>query len=274
MIMTKQLYLWTGAVLVGVGTVLFLLLGAHLGGFVVQPVVDAGINGMGLYLGATAGSAMIGWGAILVRSAPHSELHGAVGFGTGLGFLALALMRFWVVLSGHDDFTTVAALLPVEVIVFMILAFMFFQASFGFWPRLSDAFFSLNAAPGWVQIWVWFFLLPVNMASFFFYGFTKHPLPGWVALGFMFVVLCNMAIALYERGISKITALPHLIPWIPLQLYTGYWLFVWGGLTPALATFAWAYFIIIGISNLFDAYDTFRWFRGERAIMKKEELPA
>lgn len=52
------------------------------------------------------------------------------------------------------------------------------------------------------------------------------------------------------------------------------WLFVWGGLTPVLTAFAWAYFVIIGISNLFDAYDTWRWFRGERAIMARSPADA
>lgn len=44
-------------------------------------------------------------------------------------------------------------------------------------------------------------------------------------MGFTFVVLTNMTLVLYERGISTLTSLPHLIPWVPLQIYTGFRLF-------------------------------------------------
>ncbi|MDX8354515.1 hypothetical protein [Cognatiyoonia sp. IB215182] len=268
--MAKPLFQIVGLLLICLGTALFLALGAHLGGVRTELVAAAGVNAMGLYLGATAGSVMIGWGTILMLTARRTDLHGPVGLGTGLGFLALSLMRLWIALAAHEDFSAIAILMPGEIVLFLALAIAFFQAAFDFWSRLVDAFRSLNAAPIWVQIWVWSFLAPVNMASFVFYGFTNHPLPGWIALGFMFVLLSNMSIVLYERGISKITSLPHLIPWVPLQIYAGYWLFVWGDLSPSLAVYAWAYFVIIGISNVFDLYDTYRWVRGERAILQAQ----
>lgn len=270
--MAHWLFKYVGLTLILLGTGLFFALGVYLGGIGAASIASFGLNGMALYLGATAGSVMIGWGTILMLSAQHSNLHSPVGLGTGLGFLALALMRLWVALSGHTDFAKVAGLLPGEVVLFSAVSLLFFQVSFGFWERLKDGFWSLCAAPVWVQTWIWLFLLPANMASLVLYGMTKHPLPGWIALGFMFVVLTNMAIVLYERGISKITSLPHLIPWVPLQIYTGLWLFVWDGLSGTLIVFAWAYFVIIGISNVFDAYDTWRWFRGERDIMAKNAV--
>ncbi len=267
--MARPLFSWVGWSLIVLGTTLFFLLGAHLGGVTVAPFQQIGVSTIGYYLGATAGSVMIGWGAILVATARHVNMHASVGLGSGLGFLALALMRLWAALSGNPDLTAFAIMLPFETVLFLCLALSLFQISFDLWSRLVDAFRSLNAAPTWVQIWVWFFLLPINMASFVLYGTTKHPLPGWIALGFMFVILSNMSIVLYERGVSKITSLPHLIPWVPLQLYTGLWLFAWGGLSPVLTVFAWACFAVIGISNLFDAYDTIRWFRGEREVMTR-----
>ena len=72
---------------------------------------------------------------------------------------------------------------------------------------------------------MWCFLLPANISGCVLYGLTNHPLPGWNALGFTFVVLTNMTLVLYERGISTLTSLPHLIPWVPLQIYTGFRLF-------------------------------------------------
>lgn len=155
--------------------------------------------------------------------------------------------------------------------MFFVLAIVCFQVGAGFWARLKDAFASLCAAPLWVQIWVWTGLLPVNMAALYLYAVSSHPLPGWTALGFMFVVVTNMTLVLYERGVSKLTSLPHLIPWIPGQIYAAYWLFYRSDeLTLTLTIYAWAYSIVIGISNLFDAYDTWRWFRGERGIITRE----
>lgn len=131
--------------------------------------------------------------------------------------------------------------------------------------RFMDAFRSLNAAPLWVRVWVWCGLLPVNGAALWLWNTTGHPLAMWTGIGFLFVICTNMPIALYERGISKLTSLPHLIPWIPGQIYAGYWLFMRGdALSSPMTVFAWAYFVIIGVSNVFDIYDTFRWFRGER----------
>ena len=131
-------------------------------------------------------------------------------------------------------------------------------------------FFVRMGKTGWVQVWVWAFLLTANGAALYLAATTRHPLPGWAAVGFVFVVLTNMTIVLYERGISRLTSLPHLIPWVPLQVYAGYWLFARGDVlaqTPLIHAFAWFYFIVIGISNVFDAYDTVRWFRGERQVL-------
>lgn len=265
--MGRVLFRWTGVALVVLGAALFSLLGLHVGGIEVAPLRAAGVNGVGSYLAATCGAAMIGWGSILIAAAARAELWFPVGFGTGLGFVGLALVRLWASLSADPAFAFFAMLLPGEVVLFLALAIAFLQASMGVWGRLKDAFFSLRAAPGWVQLWVWLFLLPANMGGVVLYGLTHHPLAGWVALGFLFVVLANMALVLYERGISRLTSLPHLIPWVPLQIYTGVWLFAWGGLSPTMTLFAWFYFVVIGISNAFDAYDTWRWFRGERAVL-------
>ena len=62
--------------------------------------------------------------------------------------------------------------------------------------------------------------------------------------------------------------MPHLLAWVPGQLLAGYWLF-WRSeeLNTELRVFAASYFVIIGISNAFDLYDSWRWLRGERAIL-------
>ena len=270
-LVVEKSFMTAGLALIAPGVVLFLLLGAYLAGIETSLARDAGVDGVGYYFGATAGSVMIGWGAILMATRRMEAAHPAVALGTGLGFLALSLMRFWAAMVGDAAHAGFAFLLRVETVVLLACALWFFQLSFGFLERLLDGFRSLRAAPLWVQVWVWAFLLPINLASFFVYGKTGHPFPGWAAIGFVFVLLVNVTLVIQERGISKLTSLPHLVPWVPLQIWSGVLIFTSdASLDPVVLAFAWVYFVVIGISNLFDVFDTWRWFRGERDAMRKD----
>lgn len=263
-----QVFRWTGWVLILLGGALLGLFATYIGdNSIAALTTDLGLNGLGFYLVATIGSAAISWGYILVKTASRPELHVPVGVGSALGFIALAFMRLWAIMSGDPAFEPFAAFLPGEVILFLAIAIALLQVSIDFWGRLKDVYFSFRTAPGWVQAWVMLILAPINMVPFFLYGMTQHPLAGWTAFGFTFVLIWNVAIVIYERGVSKLTSVPHLPPWIPLQIYAGMWLFVWGGLSPLMTAFAWAYFVIVGISNVLDIYDTARWLRGDRAVM-------
>ncbi len=266
--MVARSFAIAGVALIVLGATLFFLLGAYLGGIEPGIARAIGVDGVGYYFGATAGSAMIGWGSILLATRHADAAQSGVALGTGFGLLALALMRLWTALAGNAALASFAILLPGETVVFLACALWFFHLSFGFFDRLRDGLRSLRAAPIWVQVWVWAFLLPVNLASFGVYARTGHPLAGWAALGFVFVVLTNMTLVVRERGISRLTSLPHLIPWVPLQIWAGALIFLPNAdMQPEVLVFAWAYFLIVGVSNLFDAYDTLRWFRGEREVL-------
>lgn len=264
-----QTFRLTGWSLILLGSAFLTVFAVYIGDrSILAPMAEAyGLNGMGFYLAATVGSAIIGWGYILIKAASNPELRVPVGVGSALGFVALSVMRLWAVLSNDPAFEPFAGLLPGEVLILFVAAIALLQASVNVGGRLKDAFLSFRKAPMWVQMWVNFLLSPVNIAAFVIYGMTQHPLAGWAALGFTFVLISNMAVLIYERGVSKLTSVPHLLPWLPMQIYTGMWLFVWGGMSPLVTQFAWAYFIIIGISNIFDVYDSLRWLRGEREVM-------
>lgn len=139
----------------------------------------------------------------------------------------------------------------------------------GLWGRVVDVSLSLWSAPAWVRIWVFVFLVPVNFWAVGVWLVMGHPLPAWLSLAWLFVVIINCWIALTERGVSKITSATHLIVWLPGWAYAIWWLME-GTLSGHLLVFAWAYAVIIGICNLFDLYDTFRWIRGERDVLGKE----
>ncbi|MEL7218446.1 MAG: hypothetical protein AAGK01_08450 [Pseudomonadota bacterium] len=139
----------------------------------------------------------------------------------------------------------------------------------GLWGRIFEVSLSLWSAPVWVRIWVFVLLVPVNLWAVGAWLATDHPLPAWLSLAWLFVVVVNSAITLIERGVSKVTSASHLIVWLPAWAYAVWWL-MQGTLDGHLLVLAWAYVIIIGICNIFDLYDTWRWFRGERDVLGKE----
>jgi hypothetical protein len=126
---------------------------------------------------------------------------------------------------------------------------------------------SVHAAPLGMRIWFFGPVVSVNFWGVWEWIDTGHPLAVWTSMIFAFVAVADWTLALIQRGVSRLAALPHLLFWIPGQIIAGLWLFVWGGLPiPALTAFAWSYFTIIGLSNLLDLINIVRWFRGDRAI--------
>ena len=75
---------------------------------------------------------------------------------------------------------------------------------------IMEIYKSFRALPGWVQIWVMFLLMPINMASIFF---INEPMGLWIAVLAIGAMMLNMPVMLYDRGFSKLMALPHIIPW-------------------------------------------------------------
>ncbi|HIP24179.1 MAG TPA: hypothetical protein EYG79_11390, partial [Rhodobacteraceae bacterium] len=79
-----------------------------------------------------------------------------------------------------------------------------------------DIWQSYRSLPLWVQIWVFGILVPVNSAAIFF---VFQPSGLWVALLAIGAMLPNIPIMLYERGLSKMMAWPHLLPWSFLVIW-------------------------------------------------------
>jgi hypothetical protein len=131
---------------------------------------------------------------------------------------------------------------------------------------LAAVWISWRALPFWVQVWVAGVLVPVNTAAFFL---TDTRTGMAAAIAAVFVVITNVPIMLYEGGMSRLMAVPHLFAWIPL------WIFIVGRLQnffggPMMESkefiFALLLLVVNGISLVFDAIDTVRWCRGERKV--------
>ncbi len=123
---------------------------------------------------------------------------------------------------------------------------------------ILEIYNSFRAMPLWVQAWVALILAPVNMASLYFYS---EPAGLWIAFLANIAMMMNLPVMLYDRGFSKMMAIPHLVPWTILVL----WIFFY---RPEAAGNYDIYLTILltvdTISLLFDFPDAIKWLNGER----------
>jgi len=126
-------------------------------------------------------------------------------------------------------------------------------------PNIITAIWrSFRAMPAWVQVWVALVLVPVNMTSLFFFN---QPMGLWIIFLANIAMILNVPVMLYDRGFSKMMALPHLIPW---TILVGILLFARPEATGAYDTYLW---VLLGtniISLLFDYLDAIKWMKGDR----------
>ena len=129
--------------------------------------------------------------------------------------------------------------------------------------RLLDAWASFRALPFWVQCWVGLCLVPVNLAPYAMLGTATGRA---AALAMSAVILTNVPILLWERGMSRLLSIPHLVAWIPLCVWL-IWRFSAGTpMSPGEAALAWALLIVNSVSLAFDLIDSTKWLRGDRAV--------
>lgn len=132
--------------------------------------------------------------------------------------------------------------------------------------RLARILHSFQSLPGWVQVWVGFVLIPVNVLPFFFLGTWSGRAAAMAAL---FVVVTHVPIMWGASGMSRAMSLPHLPAWMPLEIALTLRLAgAAGGVPPSLAetTLAILLLLVNGISLVFDALDSWRWLQGQRDV--------
>jgi len=126
-------------------------------------------------------------------------------------------------------------------------------------PHIITAIWlSFRRMPLWVQIWVVFILVPVNMASL---AFLFQPMGIWVAFLANIAMMMNLPVMIIDRGFSKMMALPHLVPW---SVLIGILLFVRPEGSEAYSAYLWVLLCVNAVSLLFDFPDALKWFRGDR----------
>ena len=124
-----------------------------------------------------------------------------------------------------------------------------------------DIWNSFRQLPLWVQIWVAFILVPINVAALVFVFEPYGVLVAVLAIGGM---LPNLGVMVWERGFSNTMALPHVVIWTPLVMLL-LWMIVSGATDdPTYLTYLWALLIIDTLSLAFDFKDSWEWIRERR----------
>ncbi len=130
---------------------------------------------------------------------------------------------------------------------------------------VMDIWRSFRALPLWVQIWVAGILVPVNLASALFWPSPYGLLVTLLAIGGM---TPNLLIMVWERGLSKMMALPHLLIWIPLVMFLAF-ILATDQISGSFRTYVILLLVVDGISLAFDIPDMVKWTRGDRAVAGK-----
>jgi len=128
---------------------------------------------------------------------------------------------------------------------------------------LIDIWQSFFALPNWVKIWVGLWLVPVNMLTL---CFITQPSGLLIACLAFAGLLPNIVVMVYNRGFSRLMALPHLLPWTILLGVVYSTLPLSNGLYTA---FLWVLLITNFISLLFDYPDSYKWFKGQKEVAGK-----
>lgn len=125
---------------------------------------------------------------------------------------------------------------------------------------IRELWHSFRSLPLWVQIWMAFVLVPVNIASL---NYISQPAGIWIAFLANIAMLPNLPIIFYQRGFSKMLAFPHILPWTILVVWL---LFARPEGSAGYGVYLW---ILLGtnlISLCFDYTDVVKWWRGERSV--------
>ncbi len=135
------------------------------------------------------------------------------------------------------------------------------------WVAIGRSWLSLKP---WVKMWL-FFLNAIFLAALVL---PDSPLRSWILYTYVAAGMCLLPIMLAQRGLTRLLGIGHLIPWVPLVVYLT--LRLTSGLAGPQLTWSsnphrFAYVALLLSAVLvclaLDAYDLYRWLRGERYIM-------
>lgn len=134
--------------------------------------------------------------------------------------------------------------------------------------RITEIWLSFRALPMWVQLWIAFILVPVNVAGLFFLDTPQGQIAAVLSICGM---LPNVPIIWFQRGFSRVMAFPHLPIWTPLVIWLA-WVFATNPPEGTIRTYFIVLLIVDTISLAFDYLDVFKYVKGDRAVVRPEKI--
>jgi hypothetical protein len=128
-------------------------------------------------------------------------------------------------------------------------------------------------AASWVsmKLWVKYWLFALNAVFLAAVFILPEPLARYTLMAYAASGPWLLAIMLYQRGLTRLLGLAHLVPWLPLLVYLAARLTsnnagtqITFAATPVLWAYAVGLMCVVGCCLVVDAVDVWRWLRGER----------
>lgn len=131
----------------------------------------------------------------------------------------------------------------------------------GQWQRIGQSWMAL---PVWVKTWL-FWLNAVFIAALVLMPWheARVVLLAYVASGPLL-----LAFAVLSGGLTRVMGIGHILPWTPLLIWLTTQTEFFGEMT-ARSIYAAILVVTVAICLAFDFHDVFRWWKGERAIMRR-----
>ncbi|CAD0185796.1 hypothetical protein RUESEDTHA_02696 [Ruegeria sp. THAF57] len=127
---------------------------------------------------------------------------------------------------------------------------------------VRDIWLSFRELPLWVQFWMAFILIPVNLAPL---AFVDQPQGALIAALSVTGMALNIPIMRAARGMTKAMALPHLVCWVPMLAIVIMLLMDASALSPGYVQFLMLLLVVDLISLGFDVNDSIVWLRERQA---------
>jgi hypothetical protein len=124
---------------------------------------------------------------------------------------------------------------------------------------MNDIRAALQKLPRWVQYWIAFVLVPVNLISILFIGVPGGWIVAVLAIG---GIAPNAVVLIVTREFGREMAVSHLIFWPPLVVVI-IWLLA-NAPEPTFAQYLWLLLVVDAISIGFDIRDAQAWWRTRR----------
>lgn len=131
-----------------------------------------------------------------------------------------------------------------------------------FKQRSQVVWASFRRLPEWVQAWVALLIVANTLWIFL----LDTPTGVCVGIAALFVLGTNVPIMYICGGMTKLMSLPHLLAWVPLEIFLLGALLGKTEMEAGEAFYAAILLVINGVSLVFDFLDSWKWLGGDREV--------